>query len=114
MSYRIKEVKIPLQIGQMTVFYPQCGVTINKTKGYLWWKKSIEETHYNGFFYNSKKELFVVKDLYLGDVIHCETIEKAKEIIEQYKKESDELSKLRYANICIHWNDEKFVKLHSL
>ena len=50
-EYRVKEVKVPLQSGEIkSVFYPQWKETTYNMTGWLWWKKIEVDFCWSGFY----------------------------------------------------------------
>ncbi|MBK7362774.1 MAG: hypothetical protein IPJ01_10800 [Micavibrio sp.] len=110
-EYRIKEVKVPLKIGEITVYYPQVKGDKIETKGHLWWKKvTTKEFWY--LFTKIGEEIYVEYDE-SKDGIYSDTKENAILLIEEFKKQSTKRTKSYWSKQASNWEDEKYVKYHK-
>jgi hypothetical protein len=117
-EYRIKEIKVPLKIGEIAVYYPQIKGEEEVKTGMLWWKKvTIKEVW--RFFYKIGNEPYIDYDnsqehYSERDKLLCfNTIKEAESFIEEYKSISEKRTKKFWSKQASNWDDERLVKYYK-
>lgn len=117
-KFRIKEVLLEIEGGNITVYYPQVEISYTEQKGHLWWKTSEEkkewcclhrdkgEGKYKGVLYYEK---FSTTEL-----VVCESFDEAEKIINELIAQSIKQAQDRCRKSAHNWTSEKLVKIHEL
>jgi hypothetical protein len=111
-NYRIKEVKIPLKSGVVTVYYPQVKSYREETTGKLWWKKKVKKEDWF-FLYNSSVGTLIDLDN-VEEKIYYHELEDAVRFIKQFKQNLIERAKDSWSKLAYRWNDDDLVKYHKV
>lgn len=117
-QYRIKEIKLPLKIGEVAVYYPQINGEEKEVTGILWWKKNTIKEVWRFFYkigtvpyvdYENRQDIYSERE----KLLYFNTIEEAKSFIHDYKTLSEEKTKDFWIKYSCNWVDERLVKYHK-
>jgi len=117
-KYRIKEIKIPLKIGELFIYYPQINGEEKETTGILWWKKNTTKEVWRFFYkignvpyvdYENRQDSYSERD----KLLYFNTIEEAEKFIKDYKITAQESVKKFWSSNSSNWDDERLVKYHK-
>lgn len=115
-KFRVKEVRVPFELGGVNYYYPQKLDFQTIVKGHLWWKKKEKSEIWKFMYESTDGYIFIDANPPHNStkIVCCQSIEEAKLFIEKYKIFDFNIVKKKYSENVNDWTDERFIKFYDI